>query len=303
MRRSARVRASRRLAARLALVLAVAAMLASQSVASAAAATPSPWQLAQRPWADGVTVNDIAAAAPSLLAAAGAGGRVAVSLTGGTSWVLRSPADQGIVADLFGIAFRDAAQGIVVGAAGTLIVTSDGGATWQVPAFSGSEPSVDLNDVAVAGTRAAAVGERRGGHREHERRRLLAQPASAHDRRPRVRRRRRGRHGRRRDRRQRRLRAARDHVDQRGAREPRHVGHGATWGDRRRESHDHRRERRLRGRRRRRRRRLLDSPQRPVRERAPVAGAGLEQRPGGRAPRRRAGGRGVVLQRGLADLA
>jgi photosystem II stability/assembly factor-like uncharacterized protein len=159
MRRSARVRAFRRLAARIALVLAVAALLASQSVASAAAATPSAWQLTQRPWADGVTVNDITAAGPSLLAAAGAEGRVALSLTGGTSWVLRSPADQGVVADLLGIAFRDATQGIVVGAAGTLIVTSDGGATWQAPAFSGTEPTVDLNDVAVAGVRAVAVGD------------------------------------------------------------------------------------------------------------------------------------------------
>ena len=134
-------------------------MLASQSVANASAATPAPWQLVQRPWADGVTVNDVAAAGPSLLAAAGTEGRVAISLTGGTSWVLRSPADQGVVADLFGIAFRDAAQGIAVGAAGTLVVTSDGGTTWQAPTFSESAPTVDLNDVAVAGTRAAAVGD------------------------------------------------------------------------------------------------------------------------------------------------
>jgi len=141
------------------LLVLVTATFLSQPGAIASAAAPTPWQLVQRPWSDSVPVSDIAAAGPSFLAAAGAQGRVAVSLTRGASWILRSPATQGFVADLLGVAFSDATQGVVVGAEGTLLVTSDGGSTWNEPTIVGRAPAVALNDVAAAGLRAVAVGD------------------------------------------------------------------------------------------------------------------------------------------------
>ena len=98
------------------LLVVVTAILLSQPAAGASAAAPTPWQLVSRPWSDSVPVSDIAAAGPSFLAATGAQGTVAVSLTRGASWTLRSPATQGFAADLLGVAFSDAAQGVVVGA-------------------------------------------------------------------------------------------------------------------------------------------------------------------------------------------
>ena len=144
---------------RLLLLFIVAAACVSQSGAIASAATPAPWRLVQRPWSDGVPVSDIAAAGPSFLAAAGAQGRVAVSFMRGDTWTFRSPAAQGFVADLLGIAFSDAERGVAVGTGGTLLVTSDGGSTWVVPTIIGKPPAVALNDVALAGLRAVAVGD------------------------------------------------------------------------------------------------------------------------------------------------
>lgn len=159
MRPPARVRAHRRFTRLLLLVVAVVAASLSQPGAIASAATPAPWQPIQRPWTDGTAVNDIAAARPSFLAAAGAQGKVAVSHTGGFSWTRAYPADAGFVADLLGVAFSDAAHGVVVGVGGTLLVTSDGGQTWRVPEIAGTPPAAALNDVALAGARAVAVGD------------------------------------------------------------------------------------------------------------------------------------------------
>lgn len=145
----------------LCLALALTAALATGALPRpAAAATPPAWSVLGVPWTDAAPVHDLSAAAPAFVAAAGAGGRVAVSGSGGLKWTMRSPASQGVTADLFGVAFADAAHGVVVGAAGTVLVTDDGGQNWGEVGFSGLPPTADLHDVSLVGPQGIAVGDR-----------------------------------------------------------------------------------------------------------------------------------------------
>jgi len=138
-------------------IAAAAAMMSL--LAGVATAAVTPWRVLGPPWPGEKLVYDVAATAPSFVAVAGAGGHVAVSTTAGLGWTDRSPASQGVTADLFGIAYRDPDHGVVVGAGGTMLVTSDGGLNWRTTGFSGARPTVDLHDVALCGMNGIAVGD------------------------------------------------------------------------------------------------------------------------------------------------
>lgn len=147
-------------------VVAVTALMSALGTAAlgrspdrAEAATPPAWTVLPPAWAADVPLYDVAAAGPALVAVAGGAGRVALSDSGGLAWVDRSPAAQGMAADLFGIAFGDADHGVVVGAHGTVLVTSDRGVTWRTTGFSGLPPTADLRDVALRGLHGIAVGD------------------------------------------------------------------------------------------------------------------------------------------------
>ena len=135
------------------LVVALTALAAGPSVAAAA-----PWQTLTRPWPATVKVTDIEAFPPAGVALAGAGSRVALSLNGGASWLQRGPDLQGSTDGISALDFRDAAHGVVVGARGLILVTSDGGMSWRSPVILGGAPTRDLLDVDLAGLKGYAVG-------------------------------------------------------------------------------------------------------------------------------------------------
>jgi photosystem II stability/assembly factor-like uncharacterized protein len=72
--------------------------------------------------------------------------------TNGSTWTV---AFSGTANRLYDVAFRDASNGVIVGAAGLILVTSDGGATWH-PEPSGTFD--DLHGISFAGDVAYAVG-------------------------------------------------------------------------------------------------------------------------------------------------
>jgi photosystem II stability/assembly factor-like uncharacterized protein len=121
-------------------------------------ANAAPWQTLTRPWPATVTVTDIAAFPPAGVAAAGSGSRVALSTNGGITWLHRGPALQGSTGAINALDFRDAAHGVVVGARGLILVTSDGGASWRNPGIAGGVPARDLLDVDLAGLNGYAGG-------------------------------------------------------------------------------------------------------------------------------------------------
>jgi photosystem II stability/assembly factor-like uncharacterized protein len=126
-------------------------------VAPRAAAATSPWTEVTAPWDSSWAINDIYAFGDTGLAAAGDGGHVAVTLNGGDSWHVVVP--QGLEDAAFTAVAFDASGHGVVASGGRLLTTADGGASWQPPTFVGPGLGAAVNDVAIAGSVAIAVGD------------------------------------------------------------------------------------------------------------------------------------------------
>ncbi len=147
---------SRRGRACLLLGLAVCMIAVCAAPATAAVAT-TPWSPVSQPWGAEWAVNDVHAFGAGGLAAAGEGGHIAVSRDGGLSWKVVVPA--GFEAASFAaIAVGTSGRGVVA-SGGRLLVTSDGGSTWKAPAYAGPAPGAAINDVALRGSQALAVGD------------------------------------------------------------------------------------------------------------------------------------------------
>lgn len=124
-----------------------------------AAGATHAWTTLPAPWKDVEYARDLGTFAPTGLVAVGAGGRAAVSTSGGLGWVRRSPAGDGFTRDLNGVAFLSASRGVTVGNGGTLLLTTDGGRTWRHPQVPALPPGTDLNDVALSTTAGFVVGD------------------------------------------------------------------------------------------------------------------------------------------------
>ena len=123
---------------------------------SSAAAATTPWSPVASPWSAAWAVNDVDAFGATSLAAAGDGGHIGVSRDGGRSWNVVVPS--GLEATAFtAIAFGTSGRGVVSGR--FLLVTDDGGITWRAPSYIGPGPGAAINDVAVRGSLAVAVGD------------------------------------------------------------------------------------------------------------------------------------------------
>ena len=98
-----------------------------------------------------------------LLATGGLGAALCLAalLAASGAWAAAgwSPQSSGTSTDLSAVAFTDATDGWAVGAAGTILRTTDGGLSWTTQASSAPAAN-DLNGVAVAtdGLRGSAVG-------------------------------------------------------------------------------------------------------------------------------------------------
>ena len=104
------------------------------SIAACAAALPSAALASSAGWtahkATGVPLLSVAAAGPAHAWAVGPESTIVATTDGGASWVAQTSPT---TADLYGVAFSDAADGWAVGVAGdagTVIATTDGGADW-----------------------------------------------------------------------------------------------------------------------------------------------------------------------------
>ena len=124
--------------------------------ASARAAT-TPWLPVTPPWGASWAVNDVYAFGDTGLAAAGDGGHIGVTRDGGNSWSVVVPAGlEG--AALTAIAVGPSGRGVVA-SGGLLLMTDDGGSTWRPPSYVGPGPRAAINDVALRGALAVAVGD------------------------------------------------------------------------------------------------------------------------------------------------
>ena len=136
--------------------LAVCLALLCVGAASADAAT-TPWSPVAPPWGASWAINDVYAFGATSLAAAGDGGHIGVTRDGGRSWRVVVPG--GLEATAFtAIAVGTSGRGVVA-SGGLLLVTDDGGNTWRTPSYLGPGPGAAINDVALRGSLAVAVGD------------------------------------------------------------------------------------------------------------------------------------------------
>ena len=136
--------------------LAVCLAVLCGGTASAGAAT-SPWSPVAPPWGAPWAINDVYAFGAAQLAAAGDGGHIGVSRDGGRSWSVVVPG--GLEATAFtAIALGASGRGVVA-SGGLLLVTEDGGRTWGTPSYIGPRAGAAINDVALRGSVAVAVGD------------------------------------------------------------------------------------------------------------------------------------------------
>jgi photosystem II stability/assembly factor-like uncharacterized protein len=136
--------------------LALALAVICVGTASADAAT-TPWLSVAPPWGASWAINDVYAFGATGLAVAGDGGHIGVTRDGGGSWSVVVPG--GYEAAVFtAIAMGPSGRGVVA-SGGLLLVTDDWGSTWRTPSYLGSGPGASINDVALRGSLAAAVGD------------------------------------------------------------------------------------------------------------------------------------------------
>lgn len=132
------------------------ALVAVAAIPSAAVA--GPWSQVTRPWSTDAIVTDIAAFGSHGLVAVGTRGRIGVSHDGGDTWTVTVPT--GYSSTVFtAVAFNGAGDGVVA-TGGQILVTHDGGGAWSPAAFAGAGPGAAVNDVAMRGDHAVAVGDR-----------------------------------------------------------------------------------------------------------------------------------------------
>ena len=138
------------------MALAVSLALLYVGTASADAAT-TPWLPVAPPWGASWAINDVCAFGATGLAAAGDDGHIGITRDGGRSWSVVVPG--GLEATAFtAIAVSTSGRGVVA-SGGLLLVTDDWGSTWRTPSYIGPGPGAALNDVALRGSLAVAVGD------------------------------------------------------------------------------------------------------------------------------------------------
>jgi hypothetical protein len=139
-------------------LVAVAVVLAAAGGAAAALASPAAassapaWTKLTDPFPAGVTLRSVATFGPSGVALLGSSRSIAISQDGGTTWKLHMTSGGRA---LQALAFADANDGFAVGPAGTMLESTDGGATWA------SDPSTSLGTfsaVAASATLICALG-------------------------------------------------------------------------------------------------------------------------------------------------
>ena len=136
--------------------LAVSLAVLCAGTATAQAAT-TPWAPVAPPWGASWAINDVYAFGATSLAAAGDGGHIGITRDGGSTWSVVVPGGlEG--AALTAIAVDPSGRGVVA-SGGLLLVTEDGGSTWRTPSFVGPGPRAAINDVALRGALAVAVGD------------------------------------------------------------------------------------------------------------------------------------------------
>ena len=140
-----------------ALVLVASLLWLGAGVTPARAATAvSPWSPVPTPWGTAWAVHDADAFGVAGLAVAG-DGQIAVTRDGGQTWDVVTPA--GYAGTAFtAVAFSTSGSGVAA-SGGLLLVTSDWGATWRTPVYIGAGPGAAINDVAMLGSLAVAVGD------------------------------------------------------------------------------------------------------------------------------------------------
>ena len=124
-------------------------------VASTAAAS-SPWSPVSLPWEKSSPINDMYAFGATGLAVAG-DGRVGITRDGGGSWGVVVPS--GLQAAVFTAVAVDPSGRAIVASGGLLLVTDDWGNAWRQPSYVGPGPGAAINDIALRGSQAVAVGD------------------------------------------------------------------------------------------------------------------------------------------------
>ena len=136
--------------------LAVSLALLCVGTASADAAT-TPWLPVAPPWSASWALNDVSAFGPTGLAVAGDGGHIGITRDGGRSWSVVVPG--GLEAAAFAAIAVDTSGRGVVASGGLLLVKDDWGSAWRTPSYIGPGPGAAINDVALRGSLAVAVGD------------------------------------------------------------------------------------------------------------------------------------------------
>ena len=142
---------------RMSILGALAAALVVLGAGTASADTASTaWLPVNPPWSPSSGINDICAFGTTGLAVAG-NGQIGITRDGGHTWSVVVPG--ALKATVFtAVAFDTSGHGIVA-SGGLLLVTSDWGSTWQTPSYVGPAPSAAIDDVALRGSLALAVGD------------------------------------------------------------------------------------------------------------------------------------------------
>lgn len=136
--------------------LAVCLILLCVDTASAVAAT-TPWLPVAPPSGASWAINDVYAFGATGLAAAGENGHIGITRDGGHSWSVVVPAGlQGAV--FTAIAVGTSGHGVVA-SGGLLLVKDDWKSDWRTPSYIGPGPMAAINDVALRGSYALAVGD------------------------------------------------------------------------------------------------------------------------------------------------